>query len=105
MSHTPGDGPIDVTINASLAPLIPGFMERRREEVQRFRTAVAAADVEALEAMGHTLKGTGGGYGFHYLTDLGREVESGARSGDLESIEDAVARLHDYLSRVRVSFL
>lgn len=105
MSHIPADGPIEVTVDADLEPLIPRFLEKRREEVQRFRTAVAAADLEALEAMGHALKGTGGGYGFDYLTDLGREIESGARSGDLASIEDAVVRLHDYLSRVRVAFL
>lgn len=105
MSDIRADGPIDVVIDADLEPLVPTFLENRRAEVQRFRTAVAAADLQAIEAMGHALKGTGGGYGFDYLTDLGREIESGAQSGDLVRVEDAVARLDDYLSRVRVAFI
>lgn len=105
MTDESNRGPITIQIDADLEPLVPGFLENRRNEVSDFRTALGAADLETLESLGHSLKGTGGGYGFDTLTDIGREIEQRAQSADIEGIRTHVDRLADFLERVQVRYV
>jgi len=63
---------IVVQIDGDLEPLIPGFLERREEEIANLGEALAAGDYEQIRFAGHSLKGTGGAYGFHDLSAMGR---------------------------------
>ncbi len=96
--------PIPVTVDADLKDLIPGFLERRREDVSKLRAALDAPDLETLRVTGHSMKGTGGGYGFDGLSEIGAAIESAAKRGDVDTVRTQVARLEDYLSRVQIRF-
>jgi len=93
-----------ITVDRDLEDLIPGFMARRHEDVGKLRGALEAGDAETLRVIGHSMKGTGGGYGFDGLSEIGAAIESAAKAGDLERARDGLARLENYLARVRVRF-
>jgi HPt (histidine-containing phosphotransfer) domain-containing protein len=95
---------IQVTVARDLEDLIPAFMKRRHEDVGKLRHALDSGDVETLRVTGHSMKGTGGGYGFLGLSEIGAAIEGAAKEGRLDAVRDCVGRLEDYLARVEVRF-
>lgn len=95
---------IKVQVSKDIEVLIPRYLDRRHKEIEKFRTLLAAQDYETLRVDGHSLKGSGGGYGFQMLTDIGARIEKGAKAQDVAAIEAAIAEYADYMQRLEVSF-
>jgi HPt (histidine-containing phosphotransfer) domain-containing protein len=93
-----------VKVAKDLEDLIPTFMNNRRKELDTLRVALAASDFEQLRQIGHRMKGVGNSYGFERVSDLGKEVEDGARSGDRSSLEAIIKSYSEYLSKVEVAY-
>jgi HPt (histidine-containing phosphotransfer) domain-containing protein len=96
---------IRVEISKDLEVLIPRYLERRHTEVAAFRAQLAAGDFEALRIGGHSLKGSGGGYGFPLLTTLGATIETAAKAKDAAAIEAALAEYANYIQRIEVVYV
>jgi HPt (histidine-containing phosphotransfer) domain-containing protein len=96
---------IRVEISQDLEVLIPRYLERRHKEVDIFRTQLTAGDFEALRVGGHSLKGSGGGYGFPLLTTIGATIEVAAKVKDTSAIELALAQYADYIQRIEVVYV
>jgi len=82
--------------------MIPGFLSNRRRDLERLREAMAAGDLGAVGGIGHTLRGVGGGYGFHGISQIGERIESAAGMQRREDAQAAIDELASYLARVRV---
>ena len=95
---------IHVTVENDLQDLIPNFMQRRHDDAGKLRAALSAGDLETLRVIGHSMKGTGGGYGFDGISEIGAAIEQAAIDADLDVAMIAVDRLVDYLTRVQVTF-
>ena len=95
---------ISVVVDRDLEDLIPGFMQRRREDVSAMRNALTAGDMEALRICGHSMKGTGGGYGFDEISTIGSAIEQAAIAGDKDKIAEMTDRLEAYLDKVVITF-
>jgi HPt (histidine-containing phosphotransfer) domain-containing protein len=83
--------------------LAPGYLVNRRKELPTLRNALAQRDFETLRSLGHKMKGSGGGYGFEYITGIGVNLESFAKVQDAPPIERIIAELQDYLDRVEIA--
>jgi len=94
-----------VKIDSALEDLIPGFLENMNKNVGLFREALAGDDIEFCRSRGHNLKGSGGGYGFDRITEIGKVIENAAKAGDKPTISQSVDELEDYLNRVKVTFV
>lgn len=97
-------GPIRVRVPSELEPLIPAYIQRRHEDVARIREALAAGDLKTVQSIGHSIKGSGAGYGFDGLSALAREIEFAAKDGDAAQAARSLAAVADYLKRVRIEF-
>jgi HPt (histidine-containing phosphotransfer) domain-containing protein len=86
---------IRVTIDPDLADLVPGYLDNRRADIERIGAALATSDFTTVRRLGHSMKGTGGGYGFDEITRLGGLIEAAA----LETNADAVRALSSELTR------
>jgi histidine phosphotransfer protein HptB len=100
----PDQEPILIRVDPDLERLIPGFLARRQEDLERLREAIAANDLDTLKSLGHIFKGLGGGYGFHLMTELGGELEQAAGRGDSAAAARLVDSLGDYLGRIEVEY-
>jgi HPt (histidine-containing phosphotransfer) domain-containing protein len=98
------DNTYKVKVAKDIEDLIPTFMSNRRKELEALRVALAAADFEQLRQLGHRMRGVGNSYGFERISDLGKHIEEGARSGDRASLEAQVAGYADYLGKVEIVF-
>lgn len=50
------------------------------------------------------MRGSGAGYGFEAITDIGRSLEEAARARDADAVRKRAAELAAYLERVQVAF-
>ena len=82
--------------------LAPGYLKNRRKELAVLRDAAAQGDFETLRGLGHKMKGSGGGFGFDRITELGGNLESFAKAQDMAAVEREIAALQNYLDRVEI---
>jgi len=83
--------------------LAPGYLANRNKELAVLRDALARGDFDTLRNLGHKMKGSGGGFGFERITELGGNLESAAKMQDALSAERIIAELRDYLDRVEIT--
>ena len=96
---------IEVRVEAVLADLIPEYLANRRADVERLRAALASGDFDAVAAIAHPIKGSGGGYGFDFISEAGRGIEQAAKEGDAPMVGQWIGELNDYLGRVSVVYV
>jgi HPt (histidine-containing phosphotransfer) domain-containing protein len=99
-----GDAAYKVKVAKDIEDLIPVFMSNRNKELGALRAALAAADFEQLRQLGHRMRGVGNSYGFERISEIGKHIEDGARSGDKASLEARIADYGDYLSKVEIAY-
>ena len=73
--------------------LLPGFLARRESEIGELTEFLRLRQFTAIESTGHKMKGTGLGYGFQVVSDLGRELERAAANEDVATIQVVIAKL------------
>ena len=91
-----------VYVDEELADLIPEFLENRRRDVEQITRLVQEGKYEELTRLGHTMKGTGGGYGFAEISAIGQGIEEAGARGDREGMTRLCDRLAAYLAAVTV---
>jgi HPt (histidine-containing phosphotransfer) domain-containing protein len=84
--------------------LIEEFLADAAADLAAMRQALARGELDTVRVLGHSLKGSGGGYGFDALTDLGRAVEAAAVRADTDALDDLFRRLEKYLARVVIQY-
>lgn len=80
--------------------LMSRYLQRRREDIDRLRDALAAGDFEQIRTSGHNLYGSGSAYGLDEISTLGQKIENAAlaqepaelraRIDDLEALLDSL---------------
>ena len=107
MTETCDPNPRDkiiVHVDTDLKDLVPGFLKNRQKDVKSLLAAVERSDYDTIEALGHTMKGDGGGYGFHAITDIGGSLETAAANRNLQEIRKWVKQLTVYLECVEIVY-
>lgn len=84
--------------------LIPEFLKNRQTDVKTIIAALECGDYETILVLGHGMKGSGGGYGFDAITDIGHSIEDAAKVKNPEEIKKQVDELSSYLERVEVVY-
>ena len=95
---------IVVHVDADLHDLIPAYLEHRQADIQAMREALAQGDYETIRMVGHSMKGSGGGYGFDPITEIGSALEQAAKAREPATIRQWVGELLTYLERVQVVY-
>lgn len=93
-----------VVVERDLEDLIPGFMQKRQDDIKAILTAVHTKDYEAIRVIGHTLKGIGAGYGFDKITELGAVIEQAGKQQDAGKAQELAQELKQYLNVVEICY-
>ena len=94
-----------VTVDRELEDLMPLFMETRQRDLEGLAKGLASSDFAALHMIGHGMKGSGGAFGFQWITDIGAIIEDSASNNDAAMIEQQFAVLRDKLARVEIQYV
>ena len=95
---------IIVYVDADLEELVPEFIENRYEDIEKINECLDSNEIDEIKRLGHSMKGSGGGYGFHEITTLGGELEQAAMRGDKDEIDELNKKLAQYLKVVKVVY-
>ncbi len=86
-----------------LAERVPAYLENCRHNVIVMREALDRADFETVTILGHNLRGSGGGFGFQAITDLGAGLEQASEDTDVDGARRLLSELSSYLGSVEVA--
>ena len=103
MSSPPGDGKPTANRSStrrSLAERTPAYLRNCRQNVIDMDAALDRADFGVVTILGHNLRGSGGGFGFQAITDIGAGLEQAAEDADTEASRQWLGELTGYLDRV-----
>ncbi len=95
---------IEVHVDLELKEIVPGYLENRWKDIQSIQEALGKKNFEMIKSLAHSMKGSGGGYGFDGITEIGAAMEMAAVARDVKLIEAEVSRLKDYLKRVEIVY-
>jgi len=95
---------IIVIADEDFRDLIPGYLENRRKDITEILAALDHSDFETIRFLGHKMKGSGGGYGFDGITEIGGACEEAAKQSGAREVREQVNRLQAYLENVEVVF-
>ena len=93
-----------VRVIPSLAELVPGFLEGRRRDIDAIAAALERSDYDNVRILGHNMKGSGAGYGFNRITEIGASLEQAAGRRAPQAIRERSAELVRYLDRLHVVY-
>ena len=91
-----------VYVDEDLEDLIPGFIENRHKDTEKIKGFLNSEDWQEIQRLGHSMKGSGGGYGFHEVTRIGQGIEEAAKTQSKDEIMKLTDSLSSYLSTVKI---
>lgn len=94
--------PITARVPRELAHIAPSYLDSVRQALVDMRAALDSGELDPARRKSHQMKGEGASYGFDHISELGREIQLAAEAGDERAVGDGLARLADYLERVRI---
>jgi histidine phosphotransfer protein HptB len=80
--------------------LIDVFLDAVPQRAAELKAASESGDLEDLRIKAHQLKGAGGGFGFHGLSELAASLEKACKARSPQHIAAVLQDTLDYLSRV-----
>jgi len=93
-----------VRVLASLAALVPGFLEGRRQDIVTIAAALERSDYDSVRILGHNMKGSGAGYGFNRITEIGASLEQAAGRRAPAEIRARSGELVRYLDGLHIVY-
>lgn len=97
-------GPLRISVDPDLRDLIPGFLQNRRRDIEDLEEAIALRNFDTIRTLGHRMRGDGGGYGFHMISEIGQALEEAALKKNRPEIMARVQELTTYLGRIEVVY-
>jgi signal transduction histidine kinase/DNA-binding response OmpR family regulator len=87
-----------VPVSAQVMALVPQYLASKEREIDQARASLASCDFGPIRRFGHNLKGTGRGYGFPPIEEMGKELERAAIEADTGRISSQLEALHRFVS-------
>jgi signal transduction histidine kinase/DNA-binding response OmpR family regulator/CHASE3 domain sensor protein len=85
------------TVSKEVLELVPQYLASKEKQIEEARTNLAIRDFGPIRRFGHNLKGTGRGYGFPSIEELGKELEKAAQQADASRVAEQLDALHRFV--------
>ncbi len=104
MTNNDKDRKILIHVDPEIADIVPGFLGNRQKDIKSIQDALQQGDYETIRTLGHSMKGSGGGYGFDAISDIGSVLEQEAENRNIDGIRRGIEELLTYLERIVVVY-
>lgn len=95
---------VTVYIDQDLEELIPDYIENRYKDIRSITGLLKDRHFHEIAMIGHSMKGSGEGYGFAKVTEIGASIEEAAKQGNAEVIEGQIELLAQYFKKVEIVY-
>ena len=93
-----------VEIDGELKEIIPWYLDNRKKDIEQITQSLEKEDYETIHRLGHSMKGSGGGYGFDQITMLGKAIEQAAKEKNASDVIANIKMLENYLITIRIKY-
>jgi HPt (histidine-containing phosphotransfer) domain-containing protein len=93
-----------IQVDPDLKDIIPAYLENRRKDLAAMPALLKEENFEALRIMGHKMRGSGGGYGLDFLTELGAKLEAAGETKNPGAIEAQLKELREFLESLEIVY-
>lgn len=83
--------------------LLSQYLQRRKSDLTRLRTALAEQDFASIQLTGHNLYGSGAAYGLEQISALGAKLEQAARTHQTEQISALVDEMERFVTKITIA--
>jgi response regulator RpfG family c-di-GMP phosphodiesterase len=97
--------PESVEVDDGIAVLIPKYLAAKPKQIEEAQAALAIKDFDPIWRFGHNLKGTGRGYGFPPIEEMGREIEKAVADRDVAGIAEQLENLRRFVTEEQLANL
>ncbi|MBI5744718.1 MAG: Hpt domain-containing protein [Elusimicrobia bacterium] len=94
-----------IKVDEDLKDLVPLYLQNWTGQLDVISALLEKNDFKELKAIGHKLHGSGGGFGFDFLTELGKRMELSALACDKAALTAQAGELKDYLGAIEVEYV
>jgi signal transduction histidine kinase/DNA-binding response OmpR family regulator/CHASE3 domain sensor protein len=84
-------------VSKEVLGLVPRYLASKQKQIEEARESLISRDFGSIRRFGHNLKGTGRGYGFPAIEQLGREIEKAAGEEDASRVAQQLDALHGFV--------
>ena len=95
---------ITIQVDPDLKDIIPRFLEIRQEDITSIVSALEDENYKIIVKAGHSMKGAGTGYGFDYITEIGKSIEDAAKEKEAAEIRRCLKKLTVYLENIEIVY-
>ena len=92
-----------LSVEPWLRPVIGKYLENRRADVGKLHAALKLGDYSTVRLLAHQMAGSGGGYGFERISEIGAALEEVALACDAGRMRAGIEDLDRYLSSVEAA--
>ena len=85
-------------VSEQVMALVPQYLASKEKQIEEARAALSSRDFGPIRRFGHNLKGTGRGYGFPPIEEMGREIERAATQADPGRIAEQLDALYRFVT-------
>ncbi len=90
-------------VDDGIAALIPKYLAAKPKQIEEAQAALAIKDFDPIWRFGHNLKGTGRGYGFPPIEEMGREIEKAVADRDVAGIAQQLENLRRFVTEEQLA--
>ncbi|WP_127715785.1 Hpt domain-containing protein [Halobacteriovorax sp. HLS] len=94
-----------VEIDQDLEDIVPGFLENRKKDIELLKQFSNEKNLSEIEKIGHKVSGSSGGYGFHDLGQIAKEIEKLAMANTETGINELIEKFEDYVNNVKINYV
>lgn len=76
------------------------YLDYLRGEIDTLRSLLARRDLEGIRELGHRLKGSGGSYGLHHISELGETIQYIEDPAEWDEVETLFHRLEEMYEQI-----
>ncbi len=84
--------------------IVPSFLNSVRQDIIAMTEALRDNNYKKIVELGHRIKGAGGGYGFHHISEIARSLEKQAEEGNAEEIQRQLKEFSSYLDSLHIVY-
>jgi signal transduction histidine kinase/DNA-binding response OmpR family regulator/CHASE3 domain sensor protein len=86
-----------IPVSEQVLALVPQYLASKHKQIEEARESLISRDFGPIRRFGHNLKGTGRGYGFPAIEELGREIEKAAVDANVDRVAEQLDALHRFV--------
>ena len=88
-------------IPEELLEIIPGYINRRGDDVQMLKIMISNRDFDAIRKLGHKLKGNGASFGFDRITDIGNKLMQSCEKKDYSTVANLINEFETEINLIK----